>query len=268
MESSSIKDGQRKIESETIELQNDLKPQLEIVKTEEDIKIKLEPNDGEDSKNEIREIIWLDSNLIVKQEFEENPEIVNTESFDNMKELDAELENGLNEKDKMDFTDASCLSNPRDIKKTVRKRKKSYQCTLCESNFSRKSDLKKHIESDHAGLKPHKCPSCESSFSQKSNLKRHIAFVHKGIRPKSDLKHIGQVHEGIKPFNCGMCVSSFSQKSGLKEHIASVHEGKKPHKCPRCESSFSEKSHLKRHIASCVSRLNGKWENGIFISPF
>ena len=109
MESSSIKlkDGQTKIERETLELHNDVKPELEIVKTEEDIKIKLEPNDGEESKNEIREIIWLDSNL-VKQEFEENPEIVNTESFDNMKELDAELENGLNEKEKMDFTDASC----------------------------------------------------------------------------------------------------------------------------------------------------------------
>ena len=171
MESSSIKDGQRKFESETTELQNVMKPQLEIVKTEEDIKIKLEPNDGEDSKNEIREIIWLDSNLIVKQEFEEKPKIVNTESFDNRKELDAELENGLNEKEKMDFTDASCGSNPRNIKKTVRKRKKSYQCTLCESNFSRKSDLKKHIESDHAGIKPHKCPSCESSFSKKGTLK-------------------------------------------------------------------------------------------------
>ena len=131
MESSSIKDGQRKIERETLELQNDVKPQpqLEIVKSEEDIKIKLKPNDGEESKNEIREIIWLDSNL-VKQEFEEKPEIVNTESFDNMKELDAELENGLNEKEKMDFTDASCGSNPRNMKKKLVKKTKIYLCTL------------------------------------------------------------------------------------------------------------------------------------------
>ena len=182
MESSSIKDGQRKIERETLELQNDVKPQPEIVKTEEDIKIKLEPNDGEESKNEIREIIWLDSNL-VKQEFEEKPEIVNTESSDNMKELDAELENGLNEKEKMGFTGASCGSNPRNMKKTLVKKTKIYLCTLCESGFLRKSDLKKHIEAVHAGIKPHQCPSCESSFSQKCNMKRHIASTHEGIRP-------------------------------------------------------------------------------------
>ena len=126
--------------------------------------------------------------------------------------MDAELENGLNEKEKMDFTDASCGSNPRNIKKTVRKRKKSYQCTLCESNFSRKSDLKKHIESDHAGIKPHKCQSCESSFARKFDLKKHIASV----------------HEGKKPFKCPSCDSSFARNYDLKRHIKSVHEEKKP----------------------------------------
>ena len=70
MESSSVKKTHGKIESETTERENVVKPQSEI-KTEEDIKIKLEPNDEEGSQNENRELIWLDSNLVVEQEFEE-----------------------------------------------------------------------------------------------------------------------------------------------------------------------------------------------------
>ena len=70
MESSSVKETQRNVESETTERENVVKLQPEI-KTEEDIKIKLEPNDEEGSQNENRELIWLDSNLVVEQEFEE-----------------------------------------------------------------------------------------------------------------------------------------------------------------------------------------------------
>ena len=195
MESSSTKN----MESVTTELQNDVKLQQEIP-ANENIKIKLEPN--EDMPNELSEIIWLDSDLVIKEEFLEKPidEIVKTKSFDNRKELDAELEN------------ESRLSNPRNIKKTVPKSKKSYKCTLCELSFPKKSDLKKHSTSDHAGIKPHKCLSCESSFSEKSGL----------------ICHIASVHEGKKPHKCQSCDSSFSKKYNLVLHITSVHEGKKP----------------------------------------
>ena len=73
-ESSSVKEIERKIESETTERENVVKSPPEI-KTEEDIKIKLEPNYEEDSQNENHELIWLDSNLVVVQEFEEKEKI-------------------------------------------------------------------------------------------------------------------------------------------------------------------------------------------------
>ena len=55
-ESYSIIETQRKFESETTERENVVKLEPEI-KTEEDIKIKLEPNDEKDSQNELRELI-------------------------------------------------------------------------------------------------------------------------------------------------------------------------------------------------------------------
>ena len=54
-ESYTVKETQRKFESETTERENVVKLEPEI-KTEEDIKIKLEPN-VEDSQNELRELI-------------------------------------------------------------------------------------------------------------------------------------------------------------------------------------------------------------------
>ena len=117
--------------------------------------------------------------------------------FETRKELDPELENGLKEIQNMDFQKASCGSNPRNIRKTVPNQNKFYNCTLCLLNFSRKSDLKEHILTDHAGIKPHKCLLCESSFAHKSQLKLHIASV----------------HEGLKPHKCPSCEKSFLYKS-------------------------------------------------------
>ena len=65
------------------------------------------------------------------------------ESYENRKELDAELEHGLDEIEKMDFKE---VSNPINIKK------KSYQCTLCESNFSEETTLRNHISLIHEGV--------------------------------------------------------------------------------------------------------------------
>ena len=71
------------------------------------------------------------------------------ESYENRKELDAELEHGLDEIEKNDFND---VSNPINIKKPVHKMQKSYQCTLWESNFSEETTLRNHILSIHEGV--------------------------------------------------------------------------------------------------------------------
>ena len=71
------------------------------------------------------------------------------ESYENRKELDAELEHGLDEIEKIDFND---VSNPINIKKPLHKMQKSYQCTLWESNFSEETTLRNHILSIHEGV--------------------------------------------------------------------------------------------------------------------
>ena len=90
---------------------------------------------------------------------------------------------------------------------TVKNRKKKYKCLKCDASFTRRPNLKRHVESVHEGKKPFKCSICDSSFAQSGNLKKHIATV----------------HEGQKPFKCSICDSSFTQSGDLKRHVAAVH---------------------------------------------
>ena len=127
-----------------------MKPEPEI-KIEEDIKIKLEPTDEEDSQNEHHELIWLDSNLVVEQEFEGKAktgivitEIVKTKSSA-IKDSQRKIKNGektehenvkkLQPIDKEELQSGSCEiidtnlssvkqgSNPRKIKKQLQNKK-------------------------------------------------------------------------------------------------------------------------------------------------
>ena len=92
------------------------------------------------------------------------------------------------------------------------KRDTSHTCSICDTNFSQKSKLKKHKELVHKGheeIKEFICNICNKAFRRKCQMRIHVSSV----------------HEGIKPFKCESCGSSFKQKRSLVEHVKSVHEG-------------------------------------------
>lgn len=64
---------------------------------------------------------------------------------------------------------------------------KSFSCSVCNSLFSRKSNLQRHVLT-HVGVKPYACSYCSSLFSQKWHLHSHML-----------------THGGIKPFSCPDC---------------------------------------------------------------
>ena len=59
-------------------------------------------------------------------------------------------------------------------------KEKSFQCEICNSHFTHKKSLDRHILSVHEEKKPFKCAICDYSSSLKSNINRHVSSVHEG----------------------------------------------------------------------------------------
>ena len=59
----------------------------------------------------------------------------------------------------------------------------SFKCSKCNSTFSKKLDVNRHIDSVHEGKRPYKCSFCNISFGIKQNLTRHITSVHEKKKP-------------------------------------------------------------------------------------
>ena len=54
---------------------------------------------------------------------------------------------------------------------------------ICDSPFSKKLDVNRHLDSVHEGKRPYKCSFCNISFGIKQNLTRHITSVHEKKKP-------------------------------------------------------------------------------------
>ncbi|KAL9046803.1 MAG: hypothetical protein Q9214_000456, partial [Letrouitia sp. 1 TL-2023] len=110
---------------------------------------------------------------------------------------------------------------------------KAFACQSCGKGFARRSDLARHEERIHSGVRPHVCdhPGCEKQFIQRSALTVHA-----------------RVHTGEKPHMCEKCGKPFSDSSSLARHRR-IHSGKRPYKCPfaDCQKTFTRRTTLTRH---------------------
>ena len=130
---------------------------------------------------------------------------------------------------------------------------KKYNCFICSDSFPKKGMLRKHLESVHKGEKPFQCTSCDSGFLFNLELKNHYSSVHGDKKHKCTIctkcfsisqhlkRHIESVHEGMTRYACEICGKGFYDKRDLEKHITCVHEGMKPFECPNCEKCFALK---------------------------
>lgn len=128
----------------------------------------------------------------------------------------------------------------------------------CGISFPNKSQLKRHVQRVHEGIRNNLCEHCFERFFEKSDLKRHIKNVHGQDKPwkcercpceysrKDSLKvHMYSRH---KAFRCsrGMCSYSCHKKSTLYLHVESTHEGNWLFEC--CQTEFYSKHALYSHF--------------------
>ncbi|XP_063369919.1 zinc finger protein 782-like [Cydia amplana] len=135
--------------------------------------------------------------------------------------------------------------------------KKLYNCSHCDYNSIRKSNLRAH-ERTHTGDKPYTCSYCDFKCSHKSTIRKHqmthtnepkkfkCSDCNYECSQKGHLLRHQMIHTGEKPYSCSYCDFKCSDRSSLKKHQM-IHTGAKPFKCD-CGYECRQKSNLHRHM--------------------
>ncbi|KAL7014829.1 hypothetical protein ACKWTF_016147 [Chironomus riparius] len=147
--------------------------------------------------------------------------------------------------------------------------KRTRKCEYCDFNANSKSELLRHVKSNH--LKENNsttdvriCPDCGKILKGNNHLNFHIKTKHlKLTKYQCDLcgfrsygkyeirSHILIHHlplELRKEYKCDLCPSILTTAMSLKTHKQHKHSGLKPHICIFCNKSYALKETLKSHI--------------------
>ena len=111
-----------------------------------------------------------------------------------------------------------------------------FVCTFahCNKSYTKKSDLKRHVESIHEGKKC-TCATCQMEFTLKKNLAVHF-----------------KLHDNSTSHVCWVCGKGCQHEIGLASHLAG-HSGEKNSSCPNqgCNKSYQSKSGIIKHHKVC-----------------
>ena len=111
----------------------------------------------------------------------------------------------------------------------------NYPCSHCSYEASDLGLLEIHIKSVHGGVFKHSCRQCGELFSKRTNLKRHIQTIHEGLKYNCKqcdyqnqerallINHIKSEHAGVR-YVCKQCFKQFKKKMSLKLHIQKKHD--------------------------------------------
>jgi hypothetical protein len=139
----------------------------------------------------------------------------------------------------------------------LRKDGESVQCDICQKEFNRVPELRRHKDSVHKLNPPQyfcEVPGCGRAsrpFPRKDKLADHTARVHGHSTTSEALKHGEEVSEATHRCDHEGCKREFDQRADLLRHQRThTDESERPHKCAQCEKSFLYPKDLKRHQAT------------------
>ena len=134
---------------------------------------------------------------------------------------------------------------------------KPYQCEICDRRFVSKQSLSDHI-SIHTGEKPYVCETCGKRFSHRSAAFTHrqshntsrkyvCGICNKGFTVKSSLIGHLDKHNSDTPYKCDKCDKMFKTRAGLSSHTTRFHSEGRPHQCDQCGKQFTCLGFLNLH---------------------
>ncbi len=90
---------------------------------------------------------------------------------------------------------------------------RDFKCQLCSQSYFKKDHLNRHIQNAHSKLKL-KCeiPGCNSEFSRKDTIRKHLLSHHKNVDENQLKILLGK----IKSIKVELDSSTFQIKNSLK----------------------------------------------------
>ncbi|CAH8838388.1 unnamed protein product [Trichobilharzia szidati] len=131
----------------------------------------------------------------------------------------------------------------------------SFQCDVCSRTFALRVYLHAHVQQVH-GKRMVKCEQCGNFFLSGSTFRRHVETQHKGVKlpPSNNYNSpVDRKPSGLRPpvgeviFKCASCNKSFASRSDVAVHYRHVH-ALKYIKCAECDRTFTSKSSLQSHV--------------------
>ncbi|XP_028303840.1 gastrula zinc finger protein XlCGF8.2DB-like [Gouania willdenowi] len=157
----------------------------------------------------------------------------------------------------MDMSCENFQTSEKNTRGTSHKTQKHFRCDVCGKQFSRQSNLKRHLRI-HTGEKPFGCDVCQKRFITKHEVNNHMT-IHTGDKPfgcdvcgkrfsnRTNFNNHTRIHTGEKPYGCDFCQKRFITKREVINHVT-IHTGEKPYGCHVCDKRFRYKTDLKTHM--------------------
>ena len=143
-----------------------------------------------------------------------------------------------------------------------------YKCSVCDFQTTKKSNLKRHNETQHVRTVEngyHKCPDCRAIMPQEEVDAHSCVFYSCDICGKQFgtiqlvQAHTRVVHEEVGVHSCEMCGKIFERSILLKNHIENQHSEKVScHICGAKFSSYTMKKHLQSHVDKVICKICNK----------
>ena len=186
--------------------------------------------------------------------------------FCTSKELENHLESihssiSIEEKNEMvKEVDFMSMSRDEELDDKRKARRLKRTCHICHKMFSKVSQVKRHVLTEHKLTNRKQCDQCPKSFACKSSLEDHVLKKHSIAGTE---------------FNCEKCNKTFDDPLNYSKHKRS-HRPALAVKCEYCEAGFNKKSNLNRHLSEVhgyETRINVSkrevfshpWRSGNFI---
>eukprot|EP00092_Neocalanus_flemingeri_P016400 GFUD01017750.1.p1 GENE.GFUD01017750.1~~GFUD01017750.1.p1 ORF type:complete len:541 (+),score=124.83 GFUD01017750.1:44-1666(+) len=183
-----------------------------------------------------------------------------------VQDVNQEIENAFVGKEVVEADDAK-LKNLNNVEVKIEKLKiesvysLQNKCSHCETIFSKRCHLLRHIREQHEP-EPSKfcCDQCPKKFNRDYQLLIHvkthdsakldcIQCLIKFNRKDKLLEHKRLIHGDELKFCCVLCPKMYDRRVRLLEHVQVVHE-KKIFKCHICDKEFKRPRSVKKHVVA------------------